>query len=109
MTTTLNLDDAKAIDIIVHRKQICSVSFSLSVDAEWSVNAIIKVGRSYDDLPIKQYTIGNGITINGQVLTWQFNPNEWGNRAVVYDAMVIRTLNQQRDWFGKITINQSFN
>jgi hypothetical protein len=109
MATVINLDDAQEVNFEVHQNLVCAVTFTLSAGDVWSVNGEIKVGIYYEITPQKIYTVGNGLTINGQDLTWRFNAAEWGNRTVVFDASVIRTSNAQRDFFGRITVNKSFN
>ena len=108
MSVVINLDDATEVNVIAHENEICSITFTLSDGDVWSVNAAIKVGVSYDHIAQKTYTVGDGLTITDQVLLWRFNPADWGNRSMVYDASVIRIANQQRDWHGRITINKSF-
>lgn len=109
MSTKINLDDATPLDIEAHESLICQIVFELSGESAWSPEGTIKVGSSYDYAPTKTYTVGNGLTISGQDLIWNFNPTDWGNQEVVYDASVVRVANQQRDFKGKITINKSFN
>lgn len=109
MSIKLNLDDAKPLDLEAHEDQLCSITFEVSEGSELSPQATIKVGQSYDYAPTKTYTVGNGLTISGQDLTWQFNPDDWGNQNAVYDASLLRVANQQRDFKGTITINKSFN
>lgn len=108
MATIINLDDAPEVNITTHQNEICSVTFTLSDGDVWSVNASIKVGISYEIMSQKTYTVGSGLTISGQDLTWRFNPSEWGNRTVVYDASLVRVLKAQRDFYGRIIVNKSF-
>lgn len=108
MATVINLDDAPEVLLKAHQNEICSLTFTLSDGDAWSVNAVIKVGANYEYAALKEYTVGDGLTINGQELIWRFNPDDWGNRGVVYDAFLVRTANAQRDFYGRITVNKSF-
>jgi len=108
METTINLDDAQEINIVAHQNQICSITFTLSEGDTWSINGVVKLGVNYDYTTLKEYTVGDGLTIDGQSITWRFNPDDWGNRSVVYDATLIRVANGQRDFYGRINVNKSF-
>lgn len=105
----LKLDDAPQQEIQVHKNQECSVTFTLSDGDTWSDNPKIKVGEQYEYAPTKTYTKDAGLTVSGQTLTWEFNPTDWENRNMVYDALFTREANNQRDFYGKITVNKAFN
>lgn len=108
MSTTINLDDAKELHFTTHEGQVCSLTFNLSEGDSWSVNGKILVGPNYDYAAVKIYTVGDGLVINGQELVWNFTPEDWNNREVVYDAKLVRETNNQRDFHGRITVNKSF-
>lgn len=106
--TKIILDDSKQQPIIIHQHQECSVTFTLSSGDTWSDNPKIKVGIDYAYAPIKIYTKESGLTVSGQTLTWVFSPTDWENKNMVYDALLVREANNQRDFFGTIILNKAF-
>jgi hypothetical protein len=109
MAIELNLDDSPEVNITTHKDMVCSVTFTLSDGDSWSANAKIKVGPNYDYPAVKEYTIGSGLTVNGQELIWNFTPEDWNNEEAVYDALLVREPNGQRDFYGRLIVNNAFN
>ncbi len=104
--STLYLDNAATLGLIVHDNQECSLTFQLEDGETWDVNGKILISTEYSKTVIKEYIVGDGVTIPDDLL-WEFNPNDWDNKDVVYDFSFIRIANNQRDMKGRITVNKS--
>jgi len=103
----IDLDNGASVDFEVHKNQICSITFQSQSGETWNSEGKILISKKYGLQVLKSYISGEGITINGTNLIWNFNPSDWNNEDVVYDFSFIRVSQNQRDLKGTIKVNNS--
>lgn len=106
----INLDNAENQSFKIHKNEKCSLTFVAQTELgeSWDANGKIVVGSRYENSALKTYTVGDGVTITGDTLKWDFESGDWNHIDVVYDFSFIRVANNQRDLKGSITVNSSF-
>jgi hypothetical protein len=111
MLQIANTDPATQL-IVPFQKTATAVSMQFDADPSetFSAAAKIVIGRTYEEGPIKTYTVGDGITLSlaGKRAVWLFNPADWGNQNAVGDVFLLQPAINQRDFTLKLNANQSF-